>query len=379
MKASFLGKLLERADRLGPEELQTYLVRLAREKGFLETVFNTLQEGVVVLDEKGRMEYWNRSACRLLSIPEDGPPHTPLGRYLRGLSWEELVKSGEISTRKIEIDYPEYRVLRFYLLPVEEATSGRLHVVIFHDVTREESAVRKTMETERLQALTLLAAGVAHELGNPLNSLNIHLQLMQRDLRGMPSETAERLRDSIQVAQKEIGRLDAIVTQFLKAVRPTRPQLQPADIHAVLRETMELMRHELKDRDIIVEEELAANLPTVLADAEQIKQVFYNLIKNAAQSMTKHGILRIHTEKTSDWLIISFADNGSGISVEDLPRVFEPYFTTKENGSGLGLIIVQRIVREHGGELELESNRGRGTTMRIKLPLGEKRVHLLGN
>jgi len=378
MKASFLGKLLERADRLGPDELQTYLVRLAREKGFLETVFNTLQEGVVVLDEKARMEYWNRSACRLLSIPEDGPMHAPLGKYLRGISWEELVRSGEVSTRKLEIDYPEHRVLRFYLLPVEEPSPGRLHVVIFHDVTREESAVRKTMETERLQALTLLAAGVAHELGNPLNSLNIHLQLMQRDLKDVPSETAIKLRDSIQIAQNEIGRLDAIVSQFLKAVRPTQPQLQPADIRMILADTMELMHHELEDRDIIVEEDLAANLPTVLADREQIKQVFYNLIRNAAQSMPKHGILRIKIEGNAEWVVISFADNGSGISVEDLPRVFEPYFTTKENGSGLGLIIVQRIVREHGGELELESNRGRGTTMRIKLPLTEKRVHLLG-
>lgn len=383
MKTSFLGKLLQRVERLEPEEMQRYLVRLAEQKGFFETIFNTLQEGVVVLDGQGRIEYSNRAATRLLSVPEGATAKTPLSRYLRGVPWEELLQEQAV-TRRLEINYPERRVLRFYLLraggdEMEQEEEARTYVAIFQDVTREETEARETLESERFEALRLLAAGVAHELGNPLNSLDIHLQLIRRDLKGLPEEAAAKIKDSIDIASREIERLDTIIRQFLRAVRPVQPELKVASVADVLDETLRLIGPELNDRDVLVETEVDPETPQILLDPDHLQQAFYNIIKNAMQAISGAGLLRVEVSPTDDWVEVAFTDNGKGIASENLAHVLEPYFTTKSSGSGLGLMIVQRIVREHGGELELESEEGRGTTVRIKLPRQQRRVHLLAN
>jgi signal transduction histidine kinase len=149
-------------------------------------------------------------------------------------------------------------------------------------------------------------------------------------------------------------------------------------INDVLRESLSFLEPEIKDRDVIVQEELAEGLPLIPANPDQLKQAFYNLIKNAVQALSHGGILRVATSRSDTQLEISFEDNGTGISSEDMAHITEPYFTRKKAGSGLGLFIVQRIVQEHGGHLELLSQPGRGTTARIILPLAERRVRLLG-
>ncbi|GAB4249533.1 MAG: hypothetical protein OHK005_16340 [Candidatus Methylacidiphilales bacterium] len=383
LKSSFLGKLLQRVERLEPDEIQRFLVRLAEQKGFLETIFNTLQEAIVVLDSEARIEYWNRAACRLLSLPEDGATRMPLARYLRGVPWKDLLQEKAVS-RKLEVDYPERRTLRFYLLPARNESEeisgwGKVYVAIFQDVTAEESAARQSLEMERFEALRLLAAGVAHELGNPMNSLHIHLQLMRREVAKLPAKHAAELKESVEVATREIERLDAIIRQFLQAVRPALPCLVPGQVEEVVEEALQLVEPELKDRDVLVERDWQGRSPEVLIDRDQLKQVLYNLVRNSMQAIRGAGLLRIGTRSDDAWVEIAVTDNGKGISRDDLPHVLEPYFTTKKEGSGLGLMIVQRIVRDHGGELELESEEGRGTTVRVKLPRQQRRVHLLEN
>jgi signal transduction histidine kinase len=167
------------------------------------------------------------------------------------------------------------------------------------------------------------------------------------------------------------------VTQFLRAIRPSKPHLQPEDVNALVLEAVSFFRPEIKDRDIVVETELRSDLPRLEIDRDQMKQVFYNAIKNSFEAMKRRGILRIRTDRDDTHAKISFTDTGGGISAENLSRVFEPYFTTKEGGSGLGLLIVRRIVREHGGELSIESSEGKGLTLTIRLPLLDRRVRML--
>jgi signal transduction histidine kinase len=167
------------------------------------------------------------------------------------------------------------------------------------------------------------------------------------------------------------------VTQFLRAIRPSKPQLKRENINALIAEAVRFFAPEIQDRGIVVEQELRSDLPMVELDRDQMKQAFYNVIKNSFEAMKRRGVLRIHSDMDDTHVIVSFNDTGGGMSAENLSRVFEPYFTTKASGSGLGLLIVRRIVREHGGELSIESHEGKGLTLIIRLPYAERRVRML--
>jgi len=398
MKAGFLEKLIERLGRIGPEEVQNYFLRLAQEKGFLETVFNAIQEGIIVTDSKGRITYLNDAASGLFGLEAAEAIGKPLDERVRGSDWESLTKSRGPVSHDMEIFYPQNRFINFYIVPLVMESrnsvagigdSGRPgspipataeqvgHVMILRDITKSRRTAQQTIESERLNALTLLAAGVAHEIGNPLNSLHIHLQLMERSVQKPHGEAKAELQQSIDIARSEVNRLDSIVTQFLRAIRPSRPQLHPENLNTIIEEAVRFFTPEIQDRDIVVEQELRSDLPLLQLDRDQMKQAFYNVIKNSLEATKRHGILHIRTDMDDTNVIVSFVDTGSGMSAGNLSRVFEPYFTTKPTGTGLGLLIVRRIVREHGGELSIESNEGEGLTLTIRLPYIEKRIRML--
>lgn len=383
-KTTFLDKLLGRLDRVDPQSLQSVLLKLAREKGFLETLFNTIEEGILVTDPTGHIYYVNAAAAHLLGFSPDTATGRPLTDFLTDLKWDELWSTPprdqrRIISRELEIAWPQHRILSLYVVPIaEDPTAAPTHLaVIVRDITEQQARTATTIESEKLQVLTLLAAGVAHELGNPLNSLHIHLQLIERELKHLPAEPAARIRDNLRVAREEITRLDNIINRFLRAIRPTRPNFEPTDPHDPLTETLQLLEHEITARGVLLERDLAPEAPQLLLDRDQIKQALYNLIRNALQAMSAGGILHISTSSTDTHFTYTIRDNGTGIAPENIQRIFQPYFTTKPNGTGLGLMIVQRIVREHGGQLELDTAPGRGTTVRIHLPLQEKRIRLL--
>src|SRR5262245_21813811 len=380
MKRGFLEKLIERIGLVQPGDVQNYLVEIAREKGFLETIFNAILEGVIVTDPAGRIIYLNRAACGFFGVDAESSIGKPLGEVVRGLDIGQTSGPGEVVSRDLEIFYPENRFLNFYIVPLmsedtHEELAGR--AIILRDITQNRRATQETIESERFSALTLLAAGVTHEIGNPLNSLDIHLQLMQRRIKKLPTKVRQELGESIQIARQEVGRLDHIITQFLRAIRPQQLSTGMENINSVLEESVAFLDAELKDRDILVEFELDKSLPPVEIDRDQIKQAFYNIIRNALQAMKSGGILRLRSGADESHQFVSFADTGGGISPENISRVFEPYFTTKSSGSGLGLLIVRRIVRAHGGEVIIESERNRGLTLTIRLPHAERRVRFL--
>jgi two-component system, sporulation sensor kinase E len=388
MKAGFLEKLIERLGRIGPEDVQNYFLRLAQEKGFLETVFNAIQEGIIVTDSKRRITYLNDAACGVFGLEAGEAIGKRLDERIRGLDWESLTRSGGPVSHDMEIFYPQNRFINFYVVPLVmeqreptkpiPATAEEVgHVMILRDITESRRTAQQTIESERLNALRLLAAGVAHEIGNPLNSLHIHLQLMERSVQKLHDGEKAELEESIDVARSEVNRLDSIVTQFLKAIRPSRPQLRPENVNTIVEEAVRFFAPELQDREIVVEQELRSDLPLLQLDRDQMKQAFYNVIKNSVEAMHRHGTLRIRTDLADTHVIVRFVDTGGGMSAENLSRVFEPYFTTKPTGSGLGLLIVRRIVREHGGELSIESSQGEGLTLTIRLPFIDKRIRML--
>lgn len=373
-------------ERLDARSVASIVSRLAQEKGFLETVFDALDEGVVVLNPERRAIYLNRSARTQLGLPADFTIGDSLIRHLPSTFWKALdedIKSGKLGSalhHEVEISYPEARFLQIYV--------GRLHednipetdaLLILRDVTESRRRAARHAESERLDAVTHLAAGVAHEIGNPLNSLHIYMQLMEREIQKLKGRSKTKLVDQIKVCSREIARLDQIVNQFLKAVRPTHPALAPEPLHDILDEVLKVLKPEIANRDVLLELEYARHLPLILADRNQMKQVFFNLIRNSLQAMGKGGILLIRTQLESERVMLTLRDSGKGISSKTLQHIFKPYFTTKSEGTGLGLMIVERVIREHGGLIEVSSEQGRGTIFRIFLPIAEKQARLLEN
>ncbi len=383
MKSGFIDKLVERLDRLDPESLQTHFMRLAKDRGMLETVFQAIQEGVLVVDGEARLTYANSAAEKYLGFSAETAVGRPVAGFLDDIDWDRVLRFdakewSRLISREIEITYPEHRFLSFYIVPLggDDAKHNGV-VIILRDVTREHKHEADMVESERIDAVKLLAAGVAHEIGNPLNALNIHLQLLDREVKRLPEDTSSDLHELLDVARTEVSRLDLIITQFLSAVRPSAPTLVVEHVDGVIKETLNLMTQEFQDRKIDVLLEFPKLVPTIKLDHDQIKQAFFNLIRNALQAMPDGGELRIVISVSDDFVSISFQDNGVGISAEELGQIFEPYHTTKEDGSGLGLMVVQRIIQDHGGELDIISKQGVGTSFTVLLPRAERRVKLL--
>ena len=344
----FYDKVADRIGKLDAEGLRRQYKALTDEIGFLESIFNTLDEGIVALDDKGGVKYSNaagKELVPLLGLDKDNEETVPL-------------PSG-VSVKEIEITYPEHRI-------VEVKRIG--NIIKLRDVTAKRARDADAVESGRADAVGEMAASMAHEIGNPLNALSLNLQLLKRKY---PKES------DLAIAQRELERLNGIIREFLGAFRPAKTHLMPGSAADPLKDALAALKSVFEDRRIRVALDLPSTIPAVAIDRGQMEQVFFNLMKNALEAMKDGGELSIEIGHDDTSVSVMFRDSGVGMSDEALARLFEPYRTTKKKGTGLGLMISRRIVAAHGGEIAVSSETGKGTTFTVKLPRLEKRVRAL--
>ncbi|MDR0388349.1 MAG: PAS domain S-box protein [Treponema sp.] len=398
----FIKRALKKLGKLTSEQIRDLLVSAAGEIDRLETVLDSLNEGLLVCDTRHHLVMVNKYTERFLPVSfheyENGPVWTLVrDESIREFLETTLTNGDRVEEREFDAEFKGlHRLLSISVLPLvrDRKVSGSL--IYIEDITEKRGKEARLRRVENLASLTTLAAGVAHEIKNPLGSLSIHVQLIQKALAAnremffkahpdgvdgieqQPSGYFDVLDKYIVVINEEIDRLNHIVVDFLFAVRPMDMDFREGNVNTLIGELVEFVKYELDEERIECVLELDEKIPDIDFDERFMKQALLNLIKNAIAAMSDGGTLTIKTGGTDTEIQIAICDTGTGIPDENLSKIFEPYFTTKDTGSGLGLTLVFKIIKEHKGEVSVKSRQGEGSCFIITLPVPQKETRLLG-
>ncbi len=338
-----------------------------------------LERRPFIVEDASRDPRVNRGLINFLDVKSFAAvPLLSREKVLGGIAADNLVSQRSITEKKLQslmIFANQAALALENALMYEElrAFSSQLGERVKRATLELEETQRQLFQSEKLAALGKLSAGIAHEIRNPLTSIKILIHSLVDEM----ATPASREKD-LAVIETEIEQVNKIIKQFLDFARPRPPSLEPIDVRKVLEETLALIVYEMEAQEVSLEREYAPGLPPVPMDREQMKQVFLNLLLNAIQAMEQGGKLKVATvlkhpvpgTNRGSFAKISFQDTGKGIPEDVKGKVFEPFYSTKEGGIGLGLSIAQRIVEEHGGEIGLESSPGKGTVFYLTIPYG---------
>ncbi len=379
MNKNFLEHLIDRIDQFDSETIKRSLRRLVNEKSFMETISNAIKEGIIVIDVQKMIHYYNPMAVELLGLTNNAVGQK-ITRYLKNVEWNALAGPSNnwysLTRQETEVFYPQYRILNFYIVPhsIGSESESEFAVIILNDITADRKREQSSIENYRSEAISMLAASVAHEIGNPLNNINIHLKLAERLYQRQQKTTpdSDSVLEALEIAQEELSRLDTIINNFLRAIRPSKLEMKPLRIADPIETSLNSIKHEISQKNVNVELNISNDMPLIFGDAGQLSQLFYNVIKNALKAMPENGELKIICLHDDQRIQLNFQDSGSGITEHQITKIMDPYFTTSDTGNGLGLLVVERIVREHGGSINVFSRPGEGSIFQINLPLLEQ-------
>lgn len=345
--------------------------RLGTMRAFTDILVSSLPVGLIATDSSGTIQVCNEAAAEMLGSGRDTIlgklPYAVLPQGMAQLfagSRQEgkLQRQGEFVLENTD---GKPRVLHLASVGVQDDEQNFAgEVLLIRDLTDVKQLEKELQRSERLAAIGKMAAGVAHELRNPLSSIKGLAVLLQSSFAepGKEAETAD-------VLVKEVERLNRSIGELLDYAKPGQLNRQPASIGEILMKTLSLVQMDAEAYGITVELSQQQDLPEIMVDSDKLKQVFLNLLLNAVQAMPEGGTLGVRLAKNEGGLVIVIRDSGVGILPENLPRVFDPYYTTKNDGTGLGLAMSAKIVEEHGGRIKIASNPGEFTEVRVTLPI----------
>jgi two-component system nitrogen regulation sensor histidine kinase GlnL len=352
-----------------------------------EQILTNLEDGVITVDQEGKILFFNEAAEALTEISLSRAAQQPLERLFRREPWLiSLVKKtrppqqesargeGDFVTRwgrKIPVSLT--------VSPLQDPQGKYLgSILLFRNIKHRKELEEDLKRADRLALMGTLAAGLAHEIRNPLGGIKGAAQLLRRSV-----ESDSSLCKYTDIMIREVDRVNQLIEQLLDLSRPAQLTLAPINVHRILEEVLLLEAQTLGEKAITVRKNFDPSLPRIKGDRAQLTQVFLNLIKNAFQSMDQAGALTITTRLETDFYVreqgsernrfiwVDITDEGAGIKEEDLPHIFSPFFTTRTNGSGLGLSICYRIIKEHSGLIRVDSAEGKGTTFKVSLVVAD--------
>ncbi len=372
-----LGQVVQiRGLMLDVTEQKMFQSQLQRERDFNQKILNTTQSMILVLDTAGLISYANRR-CYEAGYRKDELIGHRLVEWVEGSHQKDFEAALQTTAHGQQVDNLELRARRadgslghfsISLSPMrDEANQVNNVVVVMTDITDAALLQAKLAHAEKMATIGRLVSGVAHEVNNPLAAILGFTDLLLEN-----PEMPAAAREDLQIILQETQRTKEIVQDLLSFARQRPTQKEPVNVNAVLRQTIKLRSYDFSSHGVEVSEEFEANLSPTLGDAQQLQQVFLNILNNAydaIQESGNHGRIRIRTRRAEDDVEVAFMDNGTG--VVDPERIFDPFFTTKQagKGTGLGLSICYGIVRAHGGEILCWNNEGEsGSTFVVRLP-----------
>ena len=390
---NFEKRVSGKISKLNDEQIEQLFEVLNDGKEIVEAVINSLHTGLIVCDKEFRIKIINKAVSRYIhfSIP------TPKLRFSKLSVWDLIIDcdiadyiktsavKGKFNKTKeftVETVDGKIRFISVRLIPFVKKQKIAGTIITVDDVTEKRNQETQLRRMEGLASLTTLAANVAHEIKNPLGAISIHIQLLQkaiqkaREAEGvLPDE--KFVEKHIEIVNEEIERLNGIVVDFLFAVRPINAELSFNDANTLITQFVDFCRPELEEKNIEVQTDLMENPPEILIDPKLFKQVILNLVQNSKSAMPDGGRLWVNTLVKDGFFILNIADNGTGMDENTVSRIFEPYFTTKTTGTGLGLTMVYKIIKEFSGDIQVQSFLGEGTLFSISIPVPQREHRLL--
>jgi two-component system sensor histidine kinase HydH len=345
---------------------------LSRVQAFSDNLVENMPMGLVAMDRESRIIAFNQTAEFVLRKTA-GEVIGQMAKDVLPEACRDLLRTLEVEkqiiAKEIDCSLTDGRTIPLEVIAtvLEEEDGARGVVVLFRDITEIKQLKKEIAQSQRLASLGSLAAGVAHEIRNPLSSIKGFATYFKERYRDNPddSQTAD-------IMVQEVDRLNRVIGQLLDYARPMTMNRRETAIQTVIQHALRMIESQAREKGVVIQTELQADVAAVLIDPDRIKQVFLNLYLNAIGAMEGGGILSVALLSMTDRRIrIEVRDTGVGIDPKDLDRIFDPYFTTKSSGTGLGLAIVQKIIEAHRGKIQVASTPGLGTTVSVILPEGD--------
>ena len=385
MSNRLLRRVSEDLSSCPEKELKNLILQALEESDIYSALFNSLDEGHVIIDEKGVVIMANQRVFSLVPYQRKYRNRPLDGMTLREcISDEDLCSyvenvikgkdKGEDRDFTIQVG-AELRTLRVSFRRLY-STSNQYMDIIISDISEDIRKETRLRRSESLASMTTMAAGVAHEIKNPLAAMQIHTQLMRKAFQRYGSLDEEKADKYLSVIEEETEHLNKIAVDFLYAVKPLDVELRLGSLNEEIDEVVSFLLPEAEEKNINVETKLDPFIPRIEFDARLIKQALLNLVQNAFAAMDNGGKLYIYSKNEGDFISLRIKDTGCGIPEEKLSKIFEPYFTTKASGTGLGLTLVYKIMKEHNGDIHVKSEEGKGTEfiLEFPVPVSERRA-----